>query len=191
MKKIIILIIVSLVSLSGYLFYDWWHYTDSFENTSEKESIYSWVDENGMRHYSDGGVPAEVEDVEVTEGYTYVSLPIVYRVRNEAIRIFDKYVDTSASDKKKGKSSGKPLGFLSNSGKHKVVIYTTSTCKYCKIAKEYFDKKNIRYTEQNISLSSSAMAEFQKIGGRGVPMIIINGNKIQGFNRNAIEHHLQ
>jgi len=144
-----------------------------------------------MLHYSDGGVPAEVEHVEVSEGFTYVSMPIVYRIRNAAVQFIDKYAGTEGSDTKKNKSFGKLLGHSSSSRKNNVIIYTTSTCKYCTKAKRYFDKKNVRYTEQNISLSASAQADFQKNGGRGVPLIIINGNKIQGFNKAAIQQHLQ
>lgn len=31
-----------------------------------------------------------------------------------------------------------------------VTIYTTPTCGYCKMAKEYFTANNVHYTEYNV-----------------------------------------
>lgn len=97
----------------------------------------------------------------------------------------------NARQEKKSKTLGKLAGLISGSQKNKVIMYTSSRCRYCTMAKQYFDRKHISYTEHNTATSSSAKAEFRKIGGRGVPLIIVNGNKINGFNAHAIEQHLQ
>ena len=83
------------------------------------------------------------------------------------------------------------LFFSCTSKKKEVKIFTTVRCGYCKIAKKYFEEKGIRYTEYDIEKSASAKAEFKNHNGRGVPLIIINGNKIFGFNKKAIDMYLR
>jgi len=69
----------------------------------------------------------------------------------------------------------------------KVVIYTTSWCGYCKKAKKYFTDKRIRYTEKNIEKSKIAKMEFKKLGGKGVPMILVGKKKTSGFSQAGFE----
>jgi len=73
-----------------------------------------------------------------------------------------------------------------------VTIYTTSTCVYCKAAKEYFKENNIEYTEKNVSEDQQALQEMVKKSGQmGVPVIDINGNIVVGFNRIKVAELLE
>ena len=73
-----------------------------------------------------------------------------------------------------------------------VKIYTTTTCTYCKMAKEYFKKNNIKYEEVDVGKDSKAAEEMiEKSGQMGVPVIDINGKIIVGFDRRAIEAALK
>lgn len=70
------------------------------------------------------------------------------------------------------------------------IIYSTSWCGYCKMAKQYLDGKGITYTEKNIEEDSAAHAELmKKLNGdfRGVPVIDIDGKIILGFDRPKID----
>ena len=70
------------------------------------------------------------------------------------------------------------------------IIYSTSWCGYCKMAKQYLESKQISYTEKNIEEDSAAHEELmKKINGdfRGVPVIDINGTIILGFDRPKID----
>lgn len=69
----------------------------------------------------------------------------------------------------------------------KVVIYTTSWCGYCKKAKKYFGSKRIRYTEKNIEKSKIAKMEFDKLGGKGVPVILVGKKRMSGFSEAGFE----
>lgn len=72
-----------------------------------------------------------------------------------------------------------------------VKIYTTSTCVYCKGAKEYFEKKGINYEEINLSEHPDRIQEMIQISGQmGVPVILIDDRIIIGFNRGAIDEVL-
>ena len=68
-----------------------------------------------------------------------------------------------------------------------VVIYTTNTCHWCHMAKEYFKQKNIQYEEINVTGNVEKQKELvQKSGQFGVPVIFINDKIILGFDRDKI-----
>ena len=72
-----------------------------------------------------------------------------------------------------------------------VKIYSTPSCAYCTLAKQYFSQKNISYTDYDVSRDRAKAEEMvRKTGQLGVPVIEINGKIIIGFNRNAIEKAL-
>ena len=73
----------------------------------------------------------------------------------------------------------------------KVTIYTTPTCGYCKMAKQYFNDKKIEYKEIDVTTNEQAAAEMiKKSGQNGVPVIEANGQIIIGFQRGAIDSAL-
>lgn len=68
-----------------------------------------------------------------------------------------------------------------------VIIYTTPTCFYCKIAKEFFVKHNIPFEERDVVLNPSLVKEIeQKSHQRGVPVIEIGEDVFVGFDRPGI-----
>lgn len=72
-----------------------------------------------------------------------------------------------------------------------VTIYTTPTCVYCKMAKEFFKKNNIQYTEKDVATDEKAREEMvEKSHQLGVPVIDIDGDIIVGFDRAALEEAL-
>lgn len=74
------------------------------------------------------------------------------------------------------------------------IIYSTSWCGYCKMAKQYLAQKNVVYTEKNVEEDPVAYQELEKkMGGnfRGVPVLDINGTIILGFDRPAIDRALE
>ena len=65
------------------------------------------------------------------------------------------------------------------------IIYTSNHCPYCDGVKNYFDKKNIAYTEKHIDLDESAYNELlTKLNGnfRGTPVIDVDGVIVEGFD---------
>lgn len=64
-----------------------------------------------------------------------------------------------------------------------VKLYTTPTCAYCKLAKAYFQEKNIPYTEVNVAEDENAQQEMiQKSGQLGVPVLEVGGQILVGWN---------
>jgi glutaredoxin 3 len=73
-----------------------------------------------------------------------------------------------------------------------VTIYTTPSCGFCKVAKEYFRTQHVSYTEYNVSADQRKAGEMvRKSGQMGVPVIDINGKVIVGFNKPEIEKALK
>jgi len=69
-----------------------------------------------------------------------------------------------------------------------IKVYSTQTCPYCKMAKEYISSKGASYQEFDVSVDKVAAEEMVKISGQmGVPVIDINGEVIVGFDRNRID----
>lgn len=69
----------------------------------------------------------------------------------------------------------------------KVIIYSTPTCVYCKMAKDFFAKNNIQYQEHNVADDEQARAEMvEKSHQLGVPVIDISGEIFVGFNRTEL-----
>lgn len=72
-----------------------------------------------------------------------------------------------------------------------VKIYTTNHCPYCVMAKEFFKRNNVTYTEINVEEDEKAAEEMiEKSGQLGVPVIDVDGKIIVGFNRPALEKAL-
>jgi glutaredoxin len=68
-----------------------------------------------------------------------------------------------------------------------VVMYATDWCGYCARARAYFARKGIQYVEHNVEKSAAAHAEFKRLGGKGVPLIVHNGQTLRGFSEPAFE----
>lgn len=70
----------------------------------------------------------------------------------------------------------------------KVMIYSTPTCVYCKMAKEFFAKNNVAYEEHDVALNMKAREEMvNKSHQLGVPVIDIDNNIVVGFDQKTIE----
>jgi len=66
----------------------------------------------------------------------------------------------------------------------KVVIYSTPTCPYCKRVKDYLTQKGILYTDYDVAADREKAKEMiQKSKQMGVPVIIIDGEIVVGFNQ--------
>jgi len=70
----------------------------------------------------------------------------------------------------------------------KITVYSTPTCPYCKMAKEFLKSKNVQFEDVDVGKDSNAAREMiKKSGQMGVPVLDINGRIIVGFEKNAIE----
>ncbi len=86
---------------------------------------------------------------------------------------------------------GEQILFLTNflykmatKAQKKVVIYSTPTCHYCGLAKEYFDENKIKYEAYDVASNIEKRREMmEKSGQLGVPVITVNDKVVVGFNQ--------
>ena len=72
-----------------------------------------------------------------------------------------------------------------------VTIYSTPTCHFCQMAKEYFKEKGIEYTNYDVSVDAAKRQEMIQLTHQlGVPVIVIDNEAVIGFNREKIAQKL-
>ncbi|MEK6820978.1 MAG: glutaredoxin domain-containing protein [archaeon] len=70
----------------------------------------------------------------------------------------------------------------------KVTIYSTPTCAYCRMEKDFLKEHNIKYEEINVAEDTQAAQQMiMKSGQSGVPVTEINGHFIIGFDKPALK----
>jgi glutaredoxin 3 len=69
-----------------------------------------------------------------------------------------------------------------------VKIYTTPTCGYCHQAKSFLGQSGVKYQEYDVSVDERAAEEMVKVSGQmGVPVIVIDGQVVVGFDRGRLQ----
>ena len=69
----------------------------------------------------------------------------------------------------------------------KVLVYSSNTCPYCTLAKDYLTEKGVEFEERNVQEDSQARAELMKMGHMGVPVIVVGDKEIVGFDKPKID----
>jgi len=73
----------------------------------------------------------------------------------------------------------------------KITIYSTPTCAYCKMTKDYLASKNIPFTDIDVSRDTAKQQEMlAKSGQFGVPVIDVDGKIIVGFDKRKLDEYL-
>lgn len=77
---------------------------------------------------------------------------------------------------------------MTNTAQPEITIYSATWCAFCHAAKEYLDKKGLKYTDKDIEADrANAQAVVEKSGQMGIPVLDINGTIIVGFDRPKID----
>lgn len=73
----------------------------------------------------------------------------------------------------------------------RVTVYTTPSCPYCNMVKQYLDQHQVSYTEVDVAADPGAAQELmQRTGQQGVPQTEINGSFVIGYNTKELDNHL-
>ena len=65
---------------------------------------------------------------------------------------------------------------------NEVVLYTTRWCPSCRRAREHLSKRGIPFSDWDIESNPYARAEYNILKGRGVPLILVGKQRMNGFN---------
>jgi glutaredoxin len=129
--------------------------------TAAAQGIYRWTDEKGKVHYGTHP-PANAKARPLTDRINSYNGPVEVR-------------EVPAAPASAAPAAGP------------VVMYSTSWCGYCAQARAYFASKRISYQEHDVEKSTAAHAEFKRLGGRGVPLILHGGQMMSGFSERSFE----
>jgi glutaredoxin len=74
-----------------------------------------------------------------------------------------------------------------------IIVYSTTTCPYCKMLKDFLKEKNLAFTEKLVDTDETAKAEMTASSGGflGVPFVVItkdDGTKetVIGFDKGKL-----
>src|SRR5689334_6900363 len=71
-----------------------------------------------------------------------------------------------------------------------VVVFTTSTCPYCRATRELLRDERADFKDLVTDTSPDADTKFAALGGHGVPLIFIGNRRIEGFRPEVIRESL-
>ena len=73
----------------------------------------------------------------------------------------------------------------------KVTVYSTPTCTYCQLAKQFFTENDVSYEEVDVSVDNQKLQEMvEKSGQMGVPVIEIDDQIVVGFDESKVKEML-
>ena len=76
--------------------------------------------------------------------------------------------------------------------KPEVFVYSMPSCPYCNQAKTYFKEQGIEFSEFDVSTDQARANEMYQISGQdSVPMMVINGRIVVGFEPKLIDDALK
>lgn len=88
------------------------------------------------------------------------------------------------------------LGFLHNpfsndaeilsAYQSEVVLYATEWCGYCKKTRDLLNQNGIQFTEYDIEKSTKGREEYDRLNGRGIPLMVIHGQVVRGYDPDTI-----
>lgn len=69
----------------------------------------------------------------------------------------------------------------------RITLFTMANCPHCKTAKQYFEQQKITFRSVDVK-TPSGQKEFAKTGYRGVPVVkvgdqFLNGFSVKGFKQ--------
>jgi glutaredoxin len=132
--------------------------------------VYKWTDSNGKVHYGDSP-----PDTVITEK---LDLKVNSYEGPAQVTDWSKIIRDKS---KASKASAPPSG---------IVMYSTSWCPHCKRARAYFAKRGVSYQDIDVEASASGQLAFSELGGGGVPLILVNGKAMRGFDQAAMDRLL-
>ena len=73
----------------------------------------------------------------------------------------------------------------------KIIIYSTPSCVYCRMAKDFLTDKNIPFTEYDLTKEVAMRNEvIKKTGQMAVPVIEVDGEVMVGFDEARLSQML-
>ena len=72
----------------------------------------------------------------------------------------------------------------------RITLYSTRRCPHCHQAKQWLQQRGLRFQELDVERNRRASREFQRLGARGVPVIVVDGQRVDGFDPKRLQRLL-
>ncbi len=73
----------------------------------------------------------------------------------------------------------------------RLILYTSPGCTHCRRMKQWLRGRGLRFREEDVTRNTRAFREFQRLGGRGVPLLQAGNRVIRGFDPRRLERQLR
>lgn len=67
-----------------------------------------------------------------------------------------------------------------------IIIYTTQRCGYCRQAKAFLAGRDLPFKEYDVENSPRGRADYRKLKGRGVPIILVGDQRMNGYSEDRL-----
>lgn len=71
-----------------------------------------------------------------------------------------------------------------------VILYATEWCGYCARTRAFLNKHEIPFDERDVEKSPDAAREMQLLNAYGVPVVVVGGTVIRGYQPAALARAL-
>ena len=72
-----------------------------------------------------------------------------------------------------------------------IIVYSTPTWPFCRRAKQYLQEKGVKFTDIDVARDKEKAREMVKLSGQmGVPVILVDGQLVIGFDQHKLEELL-
>ena len=75
-----------------------------------------------------------------------------------------------------------PIVAEASAGQPEVLLYATSWCPYCAKTREFLRMRGIQYTEYDIEHDAAAAEDYRRLGGNGVPVVVVGDEVVHGYD---------
>ena len=72
-----------------------------------------------------------------------------------------------------------------------VTVYSAVWCDYCHKAMRHLDERGVNYKKCDVERDASCKAEFDRLKGVGLPLIMVGGDRMDGYDRAELDQLLK
>jgi glutaredoxin len=131
--------------------------------------IYKWKDSQGTTHFSS-------------------SPPAQRQAEKVHVQVNSFSSDSKNTNDAQSKFKFNPsLITQRKSSSKNVVMYSAAWCGYCKQARKYFKRNKIAFNEYDVEKTQKGKTDYRKLGGNGVPIILVGRQRMNGFSPAGFE----
>lgn len=68
-----------------------------------------------------------------------------------------------------------------------VLMYTQDGCEPCEQSKQELRAAGVKFGQCNISRSEACQEQFDRLGGEGTPLLVVNGKVLQYYTADQVK----